>query len=448
MIKPAAFKKIRPLHLAALIFFTVSGGPYGLEPLLTHAGEHGALILLIITPLLWDLPAILTVLELNGMMPVTGGYYKWVKHALGNRFGFYEGIWTWFYTFVDLAIYPVLFVQYCSFLFPGLEVYKIPISLLIIWSSAGLNILGIVPVGRVSLLLSAVVITPFAALFVTFLCKHTGPVTLPAPSLNGLTFSSLGLGMYTVMWNCLGWDSVTTYAEEVENPVRSYLVSVIVAFITVILVYVSVIIVAQQSHINYEVLTKQGFPALGTLISPWLGILIAAGGMAGTIGLYNANLLSVSRLPKAMADDELLPKILSRIHPRFNTPYVSVLACSVVISIMVLFTFADLLIIDVTIYGAGLLLEYISLIRLRQKEPHTHRPFRIPLGIPGLCILILFPVSTYVIALTGVCSSFGEIVKPAFFAIAILLSAEIGWRIVVARKPHLKNHMIQERSGN
>lgn len=439
MIKPATVKKIRPLHLAALIFFTVSGGPYGLEPLLTHAGEQGALILLIITPLLWDLPAILTVLELNGMMPVTGGSYKWVKHALGNRFGFYEGIWTWFYTFVDLAIYPVLFVQYISFLFPGLELYKIPICLLIIWASAGLNILGIVPVGKVSLFLGAVVVTPFAALFISFLYKHTGPVVLPAPSLKGLTFSSLGLGMYTVMWNCLGWDSVTTYAEEVENPVRSYLVSIIIAFVTVILVYVSVIIVAQQSHINYEVLTGHGFPALGTLISPWLGIFIAAGGMAGTIGLYNANLLSVSRLPKAMADDELLPVILGRIHPRFNTPYISVLACSVVISIMVLFTFADLLIIDVTIYGAGLLLEYISLIRLRQKEPDTHRPFRIPLGIPGLCILVLFPIATYIIALTGVCSSSGEILKPALFAVAVLLSAEIGWRIVVAGKPHLED---------
>ena len=60
------------MQLAAIVFFTVSGGPYGLEPLLGYAGTHGALLLLLITPLLWDVPAILTVLELNGMMPVTG----------------------------------------------------------------------------------------------------------------------------------------------------------------------------------------------------------------------------------------------------------------------------------------------------------------------------------------------------------------------------------------
>src|SRR3954466_8832790 len=123
MRQPAMNRKIKPFQLVALIFFTVSGGPYGLEPLLTYAGEHAAILILVTTPLLWDVPAIFAVLELNSMMPVTGGYYKWVKHALGTRWGFYEGWWTWLYTFVDLAIYPVLFVQYASFFFPVLLQY-------------------------------------------------------------------------------------------------------------------------------------------------------------------------------------------------------------------------------------------------------------------------------------------------------------------------------------
>jgi amino acid transporter len=97
-----ATKKMRILPLVAVIFFTVSGGPYGLEPLLGFAGDHGALLLLMLTPMLWDLPAIFTVLELNSMMPVEGGYYRWVKHALGTRWGFFEGWWTWLYTFIDL----------------------------------------------------------------------------------------------------------------------------------------------------------------------------------------------------------------------------------------------------------------------------------------------------------------------------------------------------------
>src|ERR1700738_469511 len=119
-------KKLLTLQLSAVIFLTVSGGPYGLEPLISEAGRNASLLLLFITPLLWDIPTIFVVLELNSIMPVTGGYYQWVKRGLGLRWAFYEGWWTWLYTFADLAIYPVLFVQYLSFFFPEVDSYKIP----------------------------------------------------------------------------------------------------------------------------------------------------------------------------------------------------------------------------------------------------------------------------------------------------------------------------------
>jgi amino acid transporter len=434
MPAPAYLRKIRPIQLIAIVFFTVSGGPYGLEPLLTYAGEHGALLVLLITPLLWDVPAMFTVLELNAMMPITGGYYKWVKYALGTKWGFYEGWWTWLYTFVDLAIYPVLFVQYASFFFPGLEVYKIPICLVIIWASAGLNILGIVPVGKVSLFLSAAVLAPFLVLFGVAFYHHSGSFAVASPSLHGIPFPSLGMALYTVMWNCLGWDNTTTYAEEVEKPVRSYLISIFSSFALVIAIYVLAIWVAQLSGINHDVLTNSGFPALGTLIGGrWLGALIALGGMASTLGIYAAVLLSVSRVPQVMSNDALLPAKLNKLHSRFQTPYISIIICSIVVSLMILWTFADLLIIDVTVYGAGLSLEYIALIKLRMSEPETHRPFKIPLNITGLCLMILLPASAYFIALAGAVSSTPQTIRPAVFAIVALLSAELAWRVIMWR---------------
>ena len=432
-------RKIRPVQLTAVIFFTVSGGPYGLEPLITYAGQHGALLLLLITPLLWDVPAIFTVLELNSMMPVTGGYYKWVKHALGNRWGFFEGWWTWLYTFVDLAIYPGLFVLYASYFFPVLAAYRIPICLCVVWASAGLNILGIVPVGKTSLFLGAVVLTPFIILFTLFFIHHAGSINIPSPSLKGIPFPSLGMALYTVMWNCLGWDNVTTYAEEVDKPVRSYLVSVFSAFALVIVLYFLVILVAQQTGISAGVMEKNGFPAVAEIISgKWLGGLIAFGGMASSLGIYAAVLLSVSRVPKVMADDDLLPKNLNKLHSRFQTPYVSILVCSLIVSLMILWPFADLLIIDVTVYGAGLSLEYISLIKLRLSEPDKHRPFKIPLGIPGLCLMILLPVTVCFVALAGAFSSQEHAVWAAVFAITALASAELVWRLIVWKKPHHK----------
>ncbi len=435
----AVSKKIRPVQLVALIFFTVSGGPYGLEPLLNYAGQHGALMLLLITPLLWDIPAIFTVLELNSMMPITGGYYKWVKHALGTRWGFYEGWWTWLYTFVDLAIYPGLFVLYASYFFPAIAEYRIPICLCVVWASAGLNVLGIVPVGKTSLFLGVAVVTPFIILFAIFFWHHAGHLTMPSPSLKGLPFPSFGMALYTIMWNCLGWDNVTTYAEEVEKPVRSYLISIFTAFALVIVIYFLVIWVAEQSGITPGVLSDKGFPAVAEIVSgKWLGSLLAFAGMASSLGIYSAVLLSVSRVPKVMSDDNLLPQKLNAVHPKFGTPYISILVCSLVVSLMILWPFADLLIIDVTVYGAGLSLEYISLIKLRYTEPDTVRPFKIPLSKTGLYILVLLPVSIYFVALAGAFSSTEQAVWAAVFAIAALSSAELVWRIILWKKPMLK----------
>src|SRR6476659_8551421 len=285
-------KKLRVLQLAAIIFLTVSGGPYGLEPLLSYAGRNGALLLLIITPIVWDIPTICAVLELNSMMPVTGGYYQWVKRALGLRFAFYEGWWTWLYTFVDLAIYPVLFVEYLSFFFPGIEAYKIPLCLGVIWISAGLNILGIVPVGETSLFLAVIVLLPFLLLFVFSFLQYGGEVSFPALSLKEVGFSSIGMGLYTVMWNFIGWDNVTTYAGEVNKPVRTYLIAIGIAFLSILTVYLLAIFTAQQSGIDFNTLNDEGFPALGLLIKgQWLGAMLSIGGMASAMGIFSGVLL-------------------------------------------------------------------------------------------------------------------------------------------------------------
>ena len=436
-IPSSLYRKLRPVQLAAVIFLTVSGGPYGLEPLLFYAGKHGALLLLILVPLLWDIPTIFTVLELNSMMPVNGGYYQWVKRALGRRCALYEGWWTWLYTFVDLAIYPVLFVEYASFFFPGFEAYKIPICLCIIWLSAALNILGIVPVGKISILLTVAVLVPFIIFFIVSF-SHTHSFEIPSLSLKGIGFSSIGMGLYTVMWNFLGWDNTTTYAEEVDKPIRSYLISVATSFGLMFIIYFITIIAAQNSGINFSVLKDQGFPVLGALIGgKWLGVLLALGGMASALGLFSAVLLSVSRVPKVMADDKLLSPKLSKLHPKFNTPYVSIITCSLVVSVMIFWSFEQLLVIDVTIYGAALSLEFISLIMLRIKAPHEHRPFKIPLNIVGLCLMILLPFSVYAIAITAAFSESGHALMPILFAVGILFTAEIVWRIIVWKTPKI-----------
>ena len=355
--------------------------------------------------------------------------------GLGLRWGFYEGWWTWLYTFCDLAIYPVIFVTYASFFIPEIVQHKALVCLAIIWSSALLNILGILPVGRVSTVLSIFILIPFFFLFGLAFIHPGAPIH--APSLKDTGFSSLGLGLYTVMWNFLGWDNATTYAEEVNRPIRSYFISVCIAFSITIGIYLLAAFAVTRSGIAAEAIDidNGGFPVLGVLIGGrWLGILVAAGGMASAAGLYSAVLLSVSRVPQVMADDQLLPAFLCSLHPRFKTPYISILASSLIVSVLILFTFSDLVIMDIILYGAGLSLEFIALLILRRKEPMARRPFRIPLSRTGLIFLYLLPVAIYTAALAGAFWSSKKL-GPILLSFGMLFSAVIIWRLIRWRNP-------------
>lgn len=422
---------LRPVQLVFVIFLTISGGPYGLEPVLQHAGGSIALIMLIVIPILWDIPTILTVLELNGMMPVNGGYYQWVKRALGLRWAFMEGWWTWLYTFVDLAIYPVLFVQYTGFFFPEAEAYKIPICLAIIWGCAGLNILGILHVGRTSVILGITLLSPFVILIAIGIMQHFNGVNgtpIPIPETVHPTFTQLGLAMYTIMWNFIGWDNVTTYAQEVDRPVRTYLRSIVIAFVMILFFYLTSVAIAGSSGIDPNVLSEEGFPVLGTMLGgEWLGRFLAIGGMASALGLFTNVLLSVSRIPKVMADDGILSARISAVHSTFGTPYVSIILCAIIVSGMVFWSFGELLIIDVIVYGTALFLEYISLIVLRRTMPEATRPFRIPLERAGLIVMTTVPFGCFAVALFAAMSDSGYSLTPALFALAAILTAPAAW---------------------
>ena len=425
-------RKIGVIALAAIIFFTISGGPFGLEPIVGYAG-HWAIPLLLIVPLLWDIPSILMVLELNSMMPEVGGYYQWVKRALGIRWAFYEGWWTWLYTFVDLAIYPVLFVEYASFFFPDIHAWKIPVCLVIIWGNGLLNIRGVVSIGRATLLLGAIVITPFVLLVITHF-THPG-AHVPPPVNTGMPLHAFGLALFTVMWNYIGWDNATTYANEINKPARSYIFSIALAFGCIYLLYFLSVYTAQHSGVSAKDLSENGFPFVGLRIGGrWLGSLLSAGGMASMLGIFTAVLLSVSRIPAAMAEDRLLPKFLTRHHPKYGTPYVSIILCAVITSFMILFSFEELLVIDISLYASGIALEFISLIILRKKFPLEARPFKVPLSTSKLIIVSALPFVVYGTAITAVVIGSKEGLTPVYFAAFSLASAHLIWLLFVRKR--------------
>ena len=109
---PGLKRELGLIPLAAIVFFNVSGGPYGVEDAVSSFGPGLALTLLVVTPFLWSLPVSLTMAELAAAMPDEGGYVTWTRRAFGPFWSFQVGWWSWIDSFIDVAVYPALAVEY------------------------------------------------------------------------------------------------------------------------------------------------------------------------------------------------------------------------------------------------------------------------------------------------------------------------------------------------
>ncbi|HWL84901.1 MAG TPA: amino acid permease, partial [Polyangiaceae bacterium] len=159
-------RRITLVPLVGAIYFMVSGGPYGIEELAQKAGFGPAIVILLVTPLIWSLPTSLMVGELSAAIPAEGGYYIWVRRALGPFWGYQEAWLSMAASVFDMAIYPTLFVRYLARLWPamGESPYPLLLSVMVIGICAAWNIAGARAVGDGSALMTGLLLAPFAVL--------------------------------------------------------------------------------------------------------------------------------------------------------------------------------------------------------------------------------------------------------------------------------------------
>lgn len=397
--------------LVGVIFFTVCGGAFGIESLFGQLGAGWAILLIVITPLFWSIPISLMVSELASMMPVEGGYYVWVRRALGPFWGFQEGWWTCLYSAVDMAIYPVLFVNYLTFFLPALQadvdgnltwnqfLLRWAIAVLMIFLAMFLNWRGAKAVGYNSVLFLLVVIVPFVLLTVFGFTSESGGLTRSVEAVKqGFSIEMTGglfaAGLATVMWNYSGWDNVSTYAGEVNNASRTYPRALFAAMGLAILVYLIPTFALIGTTTDAEVWSESaGFPALGELVGgPILGTIVAVAALVSAWSLFNSQILYASRLPFAMAEDGWFPRFLSRANPATGVPNASLVICCIIAAIFSALPFGKLVVMDIILYSSEILLEFVALIVLRKTSPDAVRPFRIPGGIPVLVLITILPM--------------------------------------------------------
>ena len=378
--------------LAAATFFMVSGGPYGLEELVHNTGYGGAVLLLLLVPLLWALPTGLMVGELGAAIPDEGGFYVWVRRALGPFWGFQEAWLSLMASIFDMAAYPAVFVLALSQLWPPAkeDSNRMMISAAIIGACLIWNLFGARAVGDGSILLGVVLLAPFALLVAYGVTRTPAAAPAAAP-----IHPDWVAGLVVAMWNYMGWDNASTIAREVKNPQRTYPRVMMWTLVAIVAVYVIPVLAARHAGIPVESWTTGNWVGIGaTLAGPWLGAALLITTMVSTFGMFNSLMMSYSRIPFALAEDGLAPRLFSR---RFSNgaPWVSLVACSVAWTLATGMSFDRILLLDVLLYGASLLLEFVALLKLRRSEPELSRPFRAPLaallGIgPAILLVIAF----------------------------------------------------------
>ena len=423
---PKARLTLLPLLWAT--YFMVSGGPFGIEDIVSKSGYAGALLILLLTPLVWSLPTALMVSELAGALPRDGGYYVWVSRAMGPFWGFQEAWLSLAGSVFDMAIYPTLFVQYLGHFLPAATAGHrgLWIGILLIAASAVWNLFGARSVGRGSVVMGILLLVPFAVL------AALAPFHRVAASAHSVPLRAADVlgGILIAMWNYMGWDNASTVAGEVERPQRTYPLAMAGAVLVVAATYLIPVACLASTRLDPNRWSTGGWAVVASTVLPGstgalVALAITATGLLSALGTQNALVMAYSRLPAVMAEDGYLPRLLAR-RSASNAPWVAVLACSAAWALCLGFSFTKLIALDVLLTGLSILLEFAALAVLRVREPGLPRAYRVPGGLAGTIAIAVCPVALLAVAaLRNNAEAVGPLNALQFGAILILSGVPI-----------------------
>jgi len=386
--------------MIAATYFMVAGGPYGLEDIVQKTGYAATFLILVITPLVWSIPTAMMVSELATSIPEEGGFYIWVRRAMGPFMGYQETWLTLAGSVFEMALYPNLFVAYIGRFAPnmvaGYRGYAIGFGMIAI--CAAWNIIGSRAVGEGSVFLNIALLLPFAVLaYVAVSHWHGGAASGQTIPLRHADF--LG-GILIAMWNYMGWDNLSTIAGEVEKPQKTYTRAMLGAVVLVVAGYLIPVAAVAGIGLDPNSWTTGGWVDVGRIVGgQGLALAIAIAGIFGAVGSFGALMMSFTRLPVVMAEDGFLPKVFTKRHRRSGAPWVAVIALALFWALCYPLGFERSLILDVLLTGLSILLEFWALGVLRVREPGLHRPYRVPGGTLGAFLIGIPPLALIITAL-------------------------------------------------
>lgn len=419
--------------LAVIAFYSVSGGPFGVEASVRAAGHFYTLLGFLIAPFVWSCQEAAMTAELGAAFPESAGGVAWVEAAFGPLWGWLAGYLGWVAGATDNAIYPVLFLDYLlqavtpaadvGSVDDGSEVYSMhPLLRFILIAAttctlAYCNWLGLAFVGRMSLVICFIAMSPFM-LFSILGAFHCNPARwLERPQLNATLLALEGnygksvipeitLGgvlwrpfLNNLFWNLNSFDAVGSLAADVEDPGRVFPLAMFWSWLLVTLSYLIPLLVAMGASTAPQSAWVDGYftRVAHDVVGPWLAdwLVFAAG--ISNIAMFQAELSADAYQLAGMAERRFIPEIFATRSPQ-GTPTYGILVGTLVIVIMGVSQLDQLIELLNFNYSIALLLEYFAFIQLRIAQPDLPRPWRVPLSTTG-CIIAVIPTILMIVAI-------------------------------------------------
>ncbi|XP_072987668.1 polyamine transporter PUT1-like [Typha latifolia] len=412
-------QKVSIVPLVFLIFYGVSGGPFGIEDSVRAAGPLLAILGFLVFPFVWSIPEALITAEMSTMFPENAGYVVWVSSALGPYWGFQLGWMKWLSGVVDNALYPVLFLDYLKSSIPVLA-GGLPRTFAVLGLTAVLtymNYRGLTIVGWLAITLGVFSFLPFVIM---------GLVAIPKLSPSrwlAVDFHNVNWNLYvnTLFWNLNYWDSVSTLSGEVENPTGTLPKALFYAVIMAVVGYLYPLLTGTGAiPLDRELWTDGYFSDIAKMLGgAWLMVWVQGASALSNMGMFVAEMSGDSYQLLGMAERGMLPEFFSK-RSRHGTPLIGILFSASGVLILSWMSFQEIVAAESFLYCFGMILEFVTFIILRVKYPQASRPFKVPLGTIG-CILMLVPAAAFVAVILALSSLKVVIVSLAALSIGLVL---------------------------
>ena len=376
-------RSISRWSLAALMINTmVGGGIFGLPSAVAeHLGKSAPLAYLIAGAGIAVIAACMG--EVASQFQETGGPYLYARAALGRYAGILIAWMTWLSRIAAASATGILFTTYLGQLAPraGEPWIRTCILTLLIGVLAAINYRGVRSGARVSdfftsfkvLLLSLFIVAGLASLF-------WKPATAVIPLTHPIRAEDWFEAVLVLVYAYGGFEAALFASGETRDARRDAPAALLIAIAAVTVIYTLVQVVVDATLRNPAATERPLAESARQVFGESAGIFIAIGALVSIYGYLSANMLHTPRLTYALAERGDFPEIFAAVHPRFRTPYVSILVFT---ALLLVFTLAGNFRWNATLSAIARLFTYgsvaVAVLVLRRKRPNADA-FRLPAG--------------------------------------------------------------------